>query len=202
MKKTLKTCSLAFAIAVSLTTAARADISYTWVQSSDPILVGPGTFNAAPTVNPFITSSGSLVYSGGAILGYTFTVASLPGAPVGIAGNPAFNFTDTALFPNFGNDGQILPGGNLLVSTPPGSVGSYINGSYAVQNGNWDDDAPPAYGPGNQNIFEVGGPAFLITGDWVPTSSVPEAGTVMAGALLLLPLGASALRILRRNSMA
>jgi hypothetical protein len=32
--------------------------------------------------------------------------------------------------------------------------------------------------------------------------AVPEASTVMAGALLLLPLGASTLRILRRNRMA
>ena len=34
------------------------------------------------------------------------------------------------------------------------------------------------------------------------TTPVPEASTVIAGALLLLPLGASALRILRRNRVA
>ncbi len=32
-----------------------------------------------------------------------------------------------------------------------------------------------------------------------PISAVPEASTVIAGALLLLPLGASTLRILRKN---
>ena len=35
-----------------------------------------------------------------------------------------------------------------------------------------------------------------------PASAVPEASTMIAGALLLLPFGASTLRILRRNRMA
>jgi len=36
----------------------------------------------------------------------------------------------------------------------------------------------------------------------VPLNAVPEPTTIIAGALLLLPFGASALRILRRNRMA
>jgi hypothetical protein len=35
-----------------------------------------------------------------------------------------------------------------------------------------------------------------------PTSPVPEPGTILAGALLLVPFGASAWRILRRNRAA
>jgi hypothetical protein len=35
----------------------------------------------------------------------------------------------------------------------------------------------------------------------IPTSVVPEPTTIIAGALLLLPLGVSTLRILRRNQM-
>jgi hypothetical protein len=39
-------------------------------------------------------------------------------------------------------------------------------------------------------------------GDWVPEVAVPEPSTIIAGTLLLLPLGASTLRLLRKNRTA
>lgn len=39
-------------------------------------------------------------------------------------------------------------------------------------------------------------------GDWVPEVAVPEPSTIIAGTLLLLPLGASTLRLLRKNHTA
>ena len=43
-------------------------------------------------------------------------------------------------------------------------------------------------------------PAFWV--DDISLVAVPEPTTIIAGALLLLPFGASTLRILRRNRMA
>ncbi len=47
---------------------------------------------------------------------------------------------------------------------------------------------------------EIDGPPAVL--ELTPASAVPEASTMIAGALLLLPFGASTLRILRRNRMA
>ena len=41
-----------------------------------------------------------------------------------------------------------------------------------------------------------------IEGDWVPYTPVPEATTILSGVLMLLPFGASALRILRKRQVA
>lgn len=77
-------------------------------------------------------------------------------------------------------------------------------------------DPPPEYGdnldikPSVNQLFVVkdiliyAAPGQLVGLSDVEQSfhQVPEASTVIAGALLLLPLGASSLRILRRNQMA
>jgi hypothetical protein len=60
-------------------------------------------------------------------------------------------------------------------------------------------------------IYPLGGGYFedangTGTGDYIPVTltlgAVPEASTIIAGALLLLPFGANTLRILRRNRTA
>ena len=49
----------------------------------------------------------------------------------------------------------------------------------------------------NITYAEIDGPPAVLE-----LAAVPEASTVLAGALLLLPLGASTMRVLRRNHMA
>ncbi len=76
-------------------------------------------------------------------------------------------------------------------------------------------DAPGPHSPtGNSFVYggpngtesvtisyaEIDGPPAYL--ELTPASAVPEASTMIAGALLLLPFGASTLRILRRNRMA
>jgi hypothetical protein len=52
-------------------------------------------------------------------------------------------------------------------------------------------------------LSSSGGTAGSYSGDLTAALvPVPEPTTIIAGALLLLPLGASTLRILRRNRMA
>lgn len=56
---------------------------------------------------------------------------------------------------------------------------------------------------GTQNPNYAGsGPHFAMDNMTINATAVPEASTMLAGALLLLPLGASTLRILRRKRMA
>ena len=217
MKKTITTFSLACAIAVSLTATAKAALvteTFTWVQDTTPaglVLTLPNY----PIVDSTTTSSGILTYtytqgstvqSGnpgpGTITGYSFSASSHNGSFA--------SFTDNSVDPGDVPplSSQILPDGNLLVSTPSGDVLS-VGTAY---DGDWYDNAPqtslgpqPFGGTPDENDFLIFSSGVAITGDWVlvPGSTVitpvPEASTVVAGALLLLPLGASAIRILRRN---
>jgi hypothetical protein len=100
---------------------------------------------------------------------------------------------DDLLFPGQ-NPSLDLSTGGLAFTSPTGQ-----NSVYGIVM--WSD-GPNDYGdflaePVNTfNEFSSGGTfsASLV--------AVPEASTMIAGALLLLPFGASALRILRRNRMA
>jgi hypothetical protein len=56
----------------------------------------------------------------------------------------------------------------------------------------WDPNGNTAQPLQEQNVQDF----YSSQGDWVP---VPEPPTLIAGALLLLPFGASTLRIVRRN---
>jgi hypothetical protein len=191
MKRTLTTCGLAFALAASLTTAAKADIVYTWVQGpNNPNL--SGMIVGGAWLNPVSTSSGILTYdpTTQTIVSYLFTVTT------GVV--TIFNTIVAPPTPvSF-----ILGDGDLHLSPVVGgpNSGNNVISSGLIGGGQWIDDV--VFNPLDENYFEEANGGGGITGDWVPVSSVPEAGTVMAGALLLLPLGASTLRILRRNSMA
>ena len=65
-------------------------------------------------------------------------------------------------------------------------------------------DGPTSRSPGNGQEFEA--TVALGYPDGVPIAltitPVPEPTTMIAGALLLLPFGASTLRMLRKNRMA
>ena len=55
---------------------------------------------------------------------------------------------------------------------------------------------------GNPNSLELTGPNGGAMIDRMVLTVVPEPGTVIAGALLLLPFALSTLRVLRRNRAA
>jgi hypothetical protein len=88
----------------------------------------------------------------------------------------------------------ILPDGDLLLSGTPNSP----SGTY-WQFGTFETP--------NEDAF-VASPGYGMYGDWVPEATsqggipVPEPTTVFAAALLLLPLGASAFRALRKAPTA
>jgi hypothetical protein len=77
----------------------------------------------------------------------------------------------------------------------PNSSDWLAAGSHTVDSPfTWITDA---YGPGNG--FEDPTQTYITQGFFGPNLAVPEPTTVIAGALLLLPFGASTLRLLRRK---
>jgi hypothetical protein len=66
--------------------------------------------------------------------------------------------------------------------------------------GNWQEWDAVLYGnPNSVTLTAPGGGAII---DRMVLTVVPEPGTVIAGALLLLPFALSTLRVLRRNRAA
>jgi hypothetical protein len=176
----LKTFGLMAVVAVSLTTAAKADIitDYYWVQGPSSGTAAASFFDGA-FLNPTITSSGNLTYdlTTKTISGYTFDVIG------------AITIADTSVSPT-SPDSIILPGGNLHLSpVDPGTGNVTSLGS----KGQWIDDL--VFDSADQNYFQTSA-GSAITGDWVP---VPEPTTVIAGILMLLPFGVSAVKIIRNR---
>ena|ERR1700722_3704234 len=179
--KNFKNLGLAFVLVATLTTAANASIiQYYWVQGT-PTANGSAGAGAGNVVNPFITSSGNLLYNTvtKTILSYSFIV------------NGAITIADTLVNPT-SPDSTILGDGDLHIGFPPGFVFGLPSG------GAWIDGEN--FGPKDENLFNtLNASSATITGDWVP---VPETTTVLAGMLLLLPLGASTLKILRNRKVS
>ena len=172
---------LGLSLVAGLTTTSKADIiiDYAWIQSQAP---------PASSVNGLVQTSGTLTYDQ-----TTGTVSAYHFVSIG-----ALNLADNLLIPTGPGISTVLGDGDLLLSTPPSIV---LSGTGAGVDGVWYDYAGHASPNENQFEFGLAGGAFLY-GDWVPTSSVPEPTTVVAGALLLLPFGASALRILGKRKAA
>lgn len=91
------------------------------------------------------------------------------------------------------DDGLVLTiGSDTVLNNPgPNSPTSYM-GTYTGASGNQFFTLEYAEIDGAPAVLDV----------QLPLQPVPEASTMLAGALLLLPLGASTLRVLRRNRMA
>jgi hypothetical protein len=90
-------------------------------------------------------------------------------------------------FDTFNGTILILSDGNLQLD---GNATSTSSENLAV----WIPDA--LTGPHENQVGSVGDPDY---GDWV---AVPEPSTIIASTLLLLPFGASTLRLLRKNRTA
>jgi hypothetical protein len=143
-------------------------------QSSKATLV---TYNWVPdSANNLATSSGSLVYntSSGLVTQFSWTDG---------AGTVDAFFLQSIV--------TVLTGGDLQLrgAGEPSST-------YTFNQVQWVPFSP--MGPDQNLAYDFSHPGYYW-GNWVAHSaSVPEPGTVLTGALLLLPLGAGALRRLRK----
>jgi hypothetical protein len=171
--RNIKYYALGLALAAGLTSAVNATlITYDWEQ--------------ATTTLPGYTSSGTLVLntSGDTVSSISFTEnnASL------LYTGTVLNFTGTAtiLAPGAPHGDAQLNGFSMGTQTPP--IGGGPFGIFWVPNA-------ATSSPTEQLTFDN----TIITGAWVP---VPEPTTLMAGAMLLLPFGASTLRSLRKSRSA
>jgi hypothetical protein len=128
------------------------------------------------------TTSGTLVYNtvSGAVTPISFTEAN-PALLPPYSGT-VINFIGTAAVLPPG-----LPTGDLQLSGI--STGTQTGGGFILQ---WVPNLPASL-PMEQVVNDN----TVITGAWVP---VPEPTAAVAGAMLLLPFGASTLRMFRRNS--
>jgi hypothetical protein len=156
----------------------------------------------------YLTWSGSIAFAGGGP-----QVADLKLNYIVSASAGAINMIDQAY------TGSAQGGGLLAIdeTVATGSFGGEIVGNSSLSGVNLSE--PPAEGSDNLNIVPPetllyvtkditlaapDGDTVLVTISQVTQSfhQVPEPTTMIAGALLLLPLGASTLRILRRNRMS
>jgi hypothetical protein len=182
--KTIKYLGLGLAIAAGLATTAKADLAgvYRWVQDpTTPVSVPLG-----------VTSSGMITVNGSGMITSGSWEATIPYSP----GSEVDSISDAqwvAVTASGLSDGDAFLLGTFVgtqtFSIPP-TVNPYI--------GSWNLGTPPggSVGSADENVTMD---SYTIYGNWVP---VPEPTTMIAGALLLLPFGASTLRIVRKNRVA
>lgn len=173
------------AVALVISVQARASLFDITFTSNDGSTIGSGWISGTP--------------DGGGV--YTATGGSFE-----ITGNPAFSQLPYSLIPNpsapnaalspsgfFIYDNQVLTGQNPFLSNP----GLLFGGSGDGVEINLFSNGPSSPIPvGTYQLYQNNGENLF--GEATITA-VPEATTMIAGALLLLPFGASTLRILRRN---
>jgi len=129
-----------------------------------------------PGVDP-PAASGILTLTDGTVSDLTFTLYGIT--------PPDNTFAGTAV---------VLPDQNLTLSGT--TTGSGVDsGAIAVS---WSPTVFTAL-VGENSAYYEDVTSFTIYGDWVP---VPEPTTIIAGALMLLPFGASAMRMLRKRQTA
>lgn len=155
-------------------TASKADIIYSWV---------PYSGNATTTIGTLdVNSSGDVV--------------SLTYYETGSSGTLQLDYTGglnnagwyPTSFPGFIDGVKVLADGDAVLN---GSLYDSATGDQIT----FTPFANPALAPTEQNVQNLYG----TQGDWSP---VPEPTTMIAGAFLLLPMGASTLRALRKNRAA
>lgn len=211
MKKitTTKFIALAAVVGALLAPSAQATLSISManygVGWSDPSAIPPSTAD----MNGYVTTM--VGFYNTQADGYS-TIISIGGASDG----PFTAYVDKgSLVPGTLSVGSLNMGSNNSVNGGPGTFTINLGaGGYTYLVAGWD-------GPqGADQIYYIAGltgeisisnselPADFqkgLSNYWLGTStptSVPEPSTVVAGALLLLPLGVSAVRILRKNRTA
>jgi hypothetical protein len=221
MKITKMTLSAVMAASTFASVATvRADITgYLWDSSVSGLVDnGPNAYVPAnpPGVNPSVTftvPNGSLTFnSQNAGNGYTIGGflgtgnATITGGTEGTLDNT--KSLDDTLIQLVGSV-SVVNGQGYTVQHDDGVVLT-IDGQTLVNQPQPSSPSNTPYtwtGPTGTFAFDLlyaevdGAPAVLET-DLPLTQSVPEPTTMVAGALMLLPFGASTLRILRKNRMA
>jgi hypothetical protein len=158
---------------------------------------GSGEITATANGGGSYTATGGFftIAPGGSIPANTYSLVTIGSPPTvaAIIGTGGLNLSGDNLITYPGN--PFLDGNGLVFDTVLGNMGTVIN-----LWGNGPDNytlygAGLGIATGNQQV-PLGGDATISL------VAVPESTTMIAGALLLLPFGASTLRILRRNHMA
>jgi hypothetical protein len=186
-----KTQLAMLAAALGMATQARAamyDITYTETD-------GQGSIAATGwlDVNAGVADEGQLTVTGGANSG-TFSLVT----------GQDLNTADVFTYDNLVSPGSspflnlINPAGGLLWANGGTEFNMWYNTpAEAIALNGYANDVPNAYGLWGYS-----------NGNYAPQSfgsatltAVPEASTMLAGALMLLPLGVSAVRIMRKNVM-
>ncbi len=122
-------------------------------------------------------AAGQLDYDGFTVDSFSFTLSTLKGNVLG---------ADTS----FSGTVSVLADGNLVLV---GLSSGDLSATWTIIPGN--GKTPDV----DQAILNSGSdPGFTFSGVWIPVT-VPEPTTLIAGALLLLPFGAGALRMLRKT---
>ena len=165
-------------MAAALVIAAQARASFYSITFNDGI-PGGSSANGLIDVSGTTAVDGWLTVTSGPQSPGTYDL--IPGSGTIYGGGGGFNYDNQVLVgshPFLDNSGLLFGNGTVLLNLwgNNGQTGFAEYSFYGV---------PPAYSP------EVNGTATL--------TAVPEPTTMIAGALLLLPFGASTIRILRRK---
>ncbi len=208
--------------------SARADLTgMIWESGKSGLSSNPDVPASAPASAPDVTftvpngpiaftsitdSSGHLQYQDGSGFNYGayYTIGSwlgTGGATIQTGSSQANNTMDNVLVELVGQvtlvNGQTFTvthddgltfkvGGNYLVNVPAPTAPVTTTVTYNGPSGTFSFDLLYA---------EVGGPGAVLQLD-LPLAPVPEPSTVLAGAMLLLPFGATTLRMLRKKRTA
>lgn len=184
----------------------RAKIRYQGVYNSD----GAGTYSFLPTDNwniEWSINSDYLETSGVKLNGLTYKLTGQFFSLPGFSGDPVNSINP---FPpyyydhSFGNNSTAQGAG--VEATSASDYANLIANYNVVQN-SWSPGSPASLlvGPGTY-VYTLeallGGVSQAKTSITVEVAPVPEPSTYIAGALLLLPFGASTIRKLRTNRKA
>jgi len=180
-------------MAAALVIAAQAqaslyDFSYVDTATSGTVVQASGTLT---TTGPLTLLTGNAV-SGDGLYGYNITAVTgeRNGYAITIQPNPAFPGTSTSPNNYYDNALVVNPNGSFDVNglnfySADGNIYNLSTGNTPVGGGYYD----------TISTASVAGTPVTLT-----LTAVPEPTTMVAGALLLLPFGASTLRVLRRRT--
>jgi hypothetical protein len=197
--KHYKTTIAAVALAIIATEqAAQASLTTAASGTGNFVFGDPATSTIPVTYDVVFDSSTSL---------YTYLYEFTP-----IAGHNIGQFTVNAQYVT-----SVLTAGTVISGSPYTLTGSITDSGTSLGNVSWvwDPYTPseqflgftslygPGYGAGSLNDDSSGpwgdNPGATGTPIEVPTAPVPEASTLLSGAMLLLPFGLSAMRSLRKE---
>jgi hypothetical protein len=212
----LKTGIAVIAVAASAALPAKADLTFNLDQVYGSLGAVPtgtifGTVHLAQgvdshTVNVSVNlNAGNTFVGGGAGFALGFDLAGPPGTGVtinNIAFNPVTSHFTTSIYPPVnGADGTGDWEYNVDYKSPGASGNSPTSLSFNVK---WTGGtlSPESFVQNPKGLFFISDIYFGQTGktgDVAAIAPVPEPTTMIAGALLLLPFGASTMRVLRKK---